>query len=76
MLNSGAVDEGFLHALDAYVQSGARHGIVINFTFFAFLPPAYGGGNSYLDPRSLEGQRELLTMVARRYRGVHWVHWT
>jgi hypothetical protein len=75
MLNSGAVDEGFLRALDAYVLSAANHGIVVNFTFFAFLPPAYGSANPYLDPRAHEGQRELLTMVARRYRGVHWVHW-
>ncbi len=75
MLNPGAVDEGFLRALDAYVLSAANHGIVVNFTFFAFLPPAYGGANPYLDPRAHEGQRELLTLVARRYRGVHWVHW-
>lgn len=75
MLNSGAVDEGFLRALDAWVASAARHGIAVNFTFFAFLPPAYGAENPYLDPRAYEGQRELLTLVARRFRGVHWVHW-
>ena len=75
MLNSGALDEGFLRALDAYVLSAANHGIIVNFTFFAFLPPDYGSANPYLDPRAYEGQRELLTMVARRYRGVHWVHW-
>ena len=75
MLNAGAIDEAFLRALDAYVHSAARHGIVVNFTFFAFLPPAFGGSHAYLDPRALEGQRELLTLVARRYRGVGWVHW-
>lgn len=75
MLDPGAVDEGFLRALDAYVQSAARHGIVVNYTFFAFLPPAFGAENPYLDPRAYDGQRELLTMVARRFRGVHWVHW-
>ena len=75
MLNAGVIDEAFLRALDAYVHSAARHGIVLNFTFFAFLPPAYGGSHAYLDPRALEGQRELLTLVARRYRGVGWVHW-
>ncbi|MDX1644686.1 MAG: hypothetical protein R3244_10050, partial [Thermoanaerobaculia bacterium] len=75
MLNSGAIDEGFLRALDAFVQTSAKHGVVLNFTFFAFLPEAYGGSNPYLDPRSLEGQRDLLTLVARRYRGVGWVHW-
>ncbi len=75
MLDPGAVDEGVLRALDAYVQIAARHGIVVCFTFFAFLPPAFGGDNPYLDPRALEGQRELLTLVASRFRGVHWVHW-
>jgi hypothetical protein len=75
MLNPGAVDEGVLRALDAYVLTAARHDIVVCFTFFAFLPPSYGGENPYLDPRALEGQRELLTAVARRYRGVHWIHY-
>ena len=75
MLNPGAIDEGFLRALDAYVQSAARHDILVNFAFFAFQPPWFGGSNPYLDPRALDGQRELLTLVARRYRGVHWVHW-
>lgn len=75
MLNSGAIDEAFLRSLEAYVQSAAKHGIVVNYTFFAFLPPAYGVGNPYLSPRALEGQRELLTLVARRFRGNHWIHW-
>ena len=75
MLDPGAIDEGFLRALDAYVQTAARHGIVVNYTFFGFLPPAFGGTNPYLDPRAYDGQRAWLTMVARRYRGVHWIHW-
>jgi hypothetical protein len=75
MLNPGVVDEAALRALDAYVQSAAKHGIVVNFTFFAFLPPSYGGSNPYLDPRSLEGQKQFLTAVAQRYRGVNWIHY-
>ncbi len=75
MLDPGAVDENVLSALDAYVLSAAKNGILVCFNFFAFLPPAYGDGNPYLGPRALEGQRALLTMVARRYRGVGWVHW-
>ncbi|HEY0789186.1 MAG TPA: hypothetical protein VGE86_11110, partial [Thermoanaerobaculia bacterium] len=75
MLNSGAIDEGFLRALDAYVQTAAKHGIVVNFTFYAFLPPSFGGSNPYLDPRALEGQREFLAAIAARYRGVNWIHW-
>jgi len=68
-------DEASLRALDAYVQTAAKHDIVVNFTFFAFLPPAHGGSNPYLDPRALEGQREFLTAVARRFRGVGWIHY-
>ena len=72
MLDPGAIDESVLLALDAYVLTAARHGVVVCFNFFAFLPPAYSGDNPYLDPRALDGQRELF---ATRYAGVGWVHW-
>lgn len=75
MLDPGAPDDGALRALDAFVHTAARHGIVVCFTFFAFQPPLFGGDNPYLDPRAREGQRTLLTLVARRYRGVGWVHY-
>jgi hypothetical protein len=75
MLDPGAVDEGVLRALDAFVLTAARHGIVLCFNFFAFLPPAFGGTNPYLDPRALEGQKAFLTAVARRYRDVPWIHY-
>lgn len=75
LLNAGAVDEGVLRALDAYVLTAARHDIVVCFTFFAFLPPSFGGTNPYLDPLALEGQAALLTAVARRYRGSGWIHY-
>jgi hypothetical protein len=75
MLDPGAIDEGVLLALDAFVLTAARHGIYLCFNFFAFLPPAYSGDNPYLDPRSLEGQRELLTLLSSRYVDVGWVHW-
>ena len=75
MLDPGAVDENVLSALDAYVLTAAKHGILVCFNFFAFIPPSYGDTNPYLGPRALEGQRALLAMTARRYRGVSWVHW-
>jgi hypothetical protein len=75
MLDQGAVDEAALSALDAFVLTAARHGIPVCFNFFAFLPPAFSAANPYLDPRALEGQRELLTLFASRYRGVSWIHW-
>lgn len=75
MLDPGAIDENVLAALDAYVLTAARHEIPVCFTFFAFLPPAFTGGNPYLDPRAIEGQREILTLFASRYRHAGWIHW-
>jgi hypothetical protein len=75
VLPSGAVDEGVLSALDAFVHVAARHGIVVCFDLFAFLPPSFGGDNPYLDPRALEGQRRMLATLAARYRGNGWIHW-
>jgi hypothetical protein len=75
MLDPGVPDENVLAALDAYVQTAARNRIHVCFTFFAFQPLWFGGTNPYLDERSLEGQRALLTLIASRYRGVPWVHW-
>lgn len=71
----GVPNEAFLRALEAYVQTAARHGILVNFTFYAFLPAMHGGTNPYLDPQSLEGQRMFLTGVAERFRGVNWIHY-
>lgn len=75
MLDPGAVDEGVLRALDAFILTAARNGIVVCFNFFAFLPPGFGAANPYLDPRALEGQKAFLAAVARRYRGSPWVHY-
>lgn len=72
---SGGVDEPVLDAFEAYVQTAARHGIVVCFTFFAFLPPAYGAANPYLDPRALERQETLVRAFASRVAGSGWVHW-
>ena len=75
MLDPGAVDENVLSALDAYVLSAAKNGVLVCFNFFAFIPPSFGGTNPYLDPRSIEGQRAFVSRFASRYRGVGWVHW-
>lgn len=75
MLDPGAIDDSALRALDAFVLTAAKHRMPLCFTFFAFLPPAFGGENPYLDPRALEGQKRLLTLIARRYQGCPWVHY-
>jgi hypothetical protein len=69
------VDEGVLSAVEAFVETAAKHGILVCFNLFAFLPPDFGGDNPYLDPKSLQGQKALVTALARRFAGVPWVHW-
>lgn len=69
------VDEEALSSLEAFVQTAAKHDIVVCFTFFAFLPPAYGGKNHWLDPRSIYAQKSFVAAFAKRMRGVSWVHW-
>jgi hypothetical protein len=75
MLDAGAPDDTALRALDAFVLTAAAHRIHVCFTFFAFLPPAFGGEHPYLSPQALEGQKLLLATVARRFRGCPWVHY-
>lgn len=75
MLDPGAVDEGVLRALEAYVATAARHRIYVCFTLFAFQPPTFGGTNPYLDPRALEGQRAWIRAIAGRFRGNPWIHY-
>jgi hypothetical protein len=70
-----AVDESVLAALEAYVMTAAKHGVVVCFNLFAFLPPSFGGDNPYLDPRSVAAQKAFVTSIARRFRDVPWIHW-
>ncbi len=75
MLSRGAIDEGFLRALDAYVLTAASHDIVVCFNLFAFTPPQDGGSNPYLDPRALGWQKAFVTLIASRYRNVGWINY-
>ncbi|HEY8132293.1 MAG TPA: hypothetical protein VII12_10390, partial [Thermoanaerobaculia bacterium] len=69
------IDESALRALDAYVQTAAKHNIIVCFTFFAFLPPSFGGTNPYLDPKAIDGQSQFISAIARRFRGVGWIQY-
>ncbi len=75
MLSRGAVDEGFLRALDAFVLTAAKHDIVVCFNLFAFSPPMDGGSNPYVDPRALGWQDAFVTLIASRYRNVGWINY-
>jgi len=75
MLDPGLMDEGFLRSLDALILTAARHNIVLCFNLFAFLPPANGGANPYLDPRAIEWQNAFVALISARYRNIGWIHY-
>jgi hypothetical protein len=75
MLDVGSVSEYPLRSLDAFILTAQRHGVPVIFTFFAFLPEAWGGVNPYLDPRSVHAQKVFLRTIAARYRGCPGVIW-
>jgi endoglucanase len=69
------VDESALRAIDAYVQTAAKHDVIVCFTFFAFQPPRFGGSNPFLDPQSIRGQDAFVRRIVDRFRGVDWIHY-
>lgn len=71
----GDVDPNVLSALEAFVQTAAKHDIVVCFNLFAFLPPSFGGTNAYLDRRSIAGQETMVKALAKRFANVSWIHW-
>jgi hypothetical protein len=75
MLDVGAPNETALRAMDAFVLTARKHDIPLVFTFFAFLPESWGGANSYLDPRSVNAQKEFIAMFVQRYRPVNDIIW-
>ncbi|MEX2088808.1 MAG: cellulase family glycosylhydrolase [Bacteroidota bacterium] len=75
MLDAGAPNEAALRALDAFILTARKYDIPVIFTFFAFLPEAWGGENVYLDPRSVNAQKEFVATIAHRYAGVNDLMW-
>lgn len=72
---AGSANEAFLRALDAFVMTVCRYNIQLIFTFFSFFPMPFEGENPWLDPRSIEGQRDFVGLLARRYARVELVSW-
>ncbi len=75
MLDVGTQNEAALRAMDAFLLTARKHDIPVIFTFFAFLPEAWGGVNSYLDPRALNAQKEFILAFVQRYREVNDLIW-
>lgn len=75
MLDSGAVDEGVLRALMAYILCARRHDLPVIFNIFAFLPETWGGENAYLDPRAIAAQSAFIAAFTRRFTRVADIAW-
>ena len=71
----GRVEEGCLRALEVYLAVARRHEIAVIFNLFAFFPEMWGGRNPYLDPRSVQAQKEFVFQLAERCRGVNDLTW-
>ncbi len=75
MLDVGAPGEVALRSVDAFILTAKKYNIPVIFTFFAFLPETWGGENPYLDPRSINAQKEFITAFAQRYKNVPDIIW-
>lgn len=75
MLDVGAPNEPALRAMEAFVLTARRHGLPAIFTFFAFLPEAWGGLNPYLDPRSVAAQKEFVMSIVQRFSSAKEILW-
>ena len=75
MLDVGAPNEVALRALDAFVLTARKYDIPLIFTLFAFVPEQWGGANPYLDPRSVNAQKEFVSALALRFQSVDDLFW-
>jgi hypothetical protein len=71
----GKVSETVLRAMDAFLLTARKYDIPVIFTFFAFIPEAWGGQNSYLDPQALAAQKQFIWAFAERYSKVDDLMW-
>ncbi len=82
------VNERFLRNLEAYLLCARRHNIIVNFTFFAFVPRTSHGGlqpppnvppppipNPYTDPSSLRFEQDYVLSVVSHFKNIPWLCW-
>jgi len=72
---NGEPYDGTLRTLEAYLMTARKHGLPVQFNFFAFLPEVLGGVNPYLDPEAVRRQRTLIGAVVRRFHDVPFLAW-
>src|SRR5215469_12139712 len=72
---NGQPYERMLRTLEAYLMTARKHGLPVQFNFFAFLPEVLGGVNPYLDPHALRKQQTLVSTVVGRFHDVPFLAW-
>jgi hypothetical protein len=72
---TGRPYERTLRTIEAYLMTARKHGLPVQFNFFAFLPEVLGGGNPYLDPQAVHKQQTLITSVVKRFNDVPFLAW-
>jgi len=72
---NGQPYERTLRTLEAYLMTARKNGLPVQFNFFAFLPDALGGANSYLDPEAVRRQKTLISSLVERFHDVPWLAW-
>lgn len=75
MLDVGTPNEVALRSMDAFFLTARKYEISVIITVFAFLPEMWGGINPYLDPRSVNAQKEFLLAFVQRYGDVKDLMW-
>ncbi len=72
---NGKPYERTLRTLEAYLMTARKHGLPVQFNFFAFLPDVLGGVSPYLDPQALRKQQTLVSTVVARFHDVPFLAW-
>lgn len=67
--------ERTLRTLEAFLMTARRHGLPVQFEFFAFLPDVLGGENAYLDPQAVRRETNLVSAVVERFHDVPFLAW-
>ncbi|HYM79149.1 MAG TPA: hypothetical protein VE377_24455 [Candidatus Dormibacteraeota bacterium] len=72
---NGQPYERTLRTLEAYLMTARKHGLPVQFNFFAFLPDVLGGANAFLDPAAVRRQQTLVSAVVARFHDVPFLAW-
>src|SRR5215472_2614167 len=72
---NGRPYERTLRTLEAYLMTARKHGLPVQFNFFAFLPDVLGGRNPYWGKEARRKQQTLVSTVVRRFRDVPFLAW-